>query len=174
MAVKYDILPYVSELGIGPDKMLAHLEKDPALVDAYVDFSLSEHEFAWRASWVIAHFSEKHPRQIDKYAQKYIEKLPKTERDGHVREIISTLTNLNLTEEQESELFDICYELIQSNKRQSSVRAVCFRFMMNLADSYPELKDEIRIIFENIKDYLSPGIRNGMALRLKNDFIIKK
>lgn len=174
MAEKYDILPYVSELGTGPDKMLSHLEKDPALVDAYVDFSLSEHEFAWRAAWVISHFSNKYPRQIEKYAQKYIETLPKIQRDGHIREIINTLTNLNLTEEQESELFEICYELIQSNKRQSSVRAVCFRFMMNLADNYPELKDEIRIIFENIKDYLSPGIRSGMEMRLENDFKIKK
>lgn len=168
MANKFDILPYVSELGIGPDKMLAHLEKDPALVDAYAEFSLSDHKFAWRAAWVIAHFSNKHPQQFEKYTQKYIEILPKLERDGHIREIINTLTNLSLTEEQNSELFDICYELIQSNKRQSSVRAVCFRFMMKLADNYPELKEEIKIIFENIKDYLSPGIRNGMELRLKN------
>lgn len=157
MANKYDILPYVSELGIGPDKMLTQLEKDSALVDAYAEFSLSEHEFAWRAAWVIHHFSDKHPQQIEKYAQKYIEILPKLERDGHIREIINILTNLNLTEEQDGEIFDICYQLIQSNKRQSSVRAVCFRFMMKLADNYPELKEEIKIIFDNIKDFLSQG-----------------
>ncbi|MDD3860908.1 MAG: hypothetical protein PHW83_11975, partial [Bacteroidales bacterium] len=94
MANKFDILPYVSELGIGPDKMLAHLEKDSALVDAYAEFSFSDHKFAWRAAWVIAHFSNKHPQKLEKYTKKYIEILPKLERDGHIREIINTLTNL--------------------------------------------------------------------------------
>lgn len=173
MTKTYDILTYVSELGNGPNLMLSHLEKDSALVDAYAEFSMSEHSFAWRAAWVIHHFSNKYPQQIQKYADKYIAILPKLERDGHIREIISTLINLELTEEQESELFDICYEFIQSNKRQSSVRAVSFKFMMRLADSYPELREEIRIIFENIKDYISPGIRNGMEMRLKNDTLIK-
>jgi hypothetical protein len=168
MNAGYDILPYVSELGTGPSKMLGLLEKDPGLVDAYVDFSLSDHKYAWRATWVIHHFSTKNPQQINKYADLYIDMLSKTDRDGHLREIISILINLKLSEEQESELFDICYELIQSNKRQSSVRAISFRFMMRLADSYPELKEEIKIIFENIKDYISPGIRNGMEMRLKN------
>jgi hypothetical protein len=173
MTKTYDILTYVSELGNGPNLMLSHLEKDPALVDAYAEFSLSEHSFAWRAAWVIHHFSNKYPQQVQKYADKYITILPKLERDGHIREIISILINLDLTEEQETELFDICYELIQSNKRQSSVRAISFRFMMRLADNYPELREEIRIIFENIKDYISPGIRSGMELRLKNDTLIK-
>jgi hypothetical protein len=173
MTKTYDILTYVSELGVGPDKMLSHLEKDAGLVDAYVEFSFTLHKYAWRAAWVIHHFSNKHPQQIQKYADKYIEILPKIERDGHIREIISTLINLELTEEQESELFDICYEFIQSNKRQSSVRGISFRFMMRLAERYPELKEEIRIIFENIKDYISPGIRNGMEMRLKNDTLIK-
>lgn len=168
MTGSYDILTYVSELGNGPNIMLEHLHKDQGLVDAYVEFSMTDHKYAWRAAWVIHHFSNANPEYINKYAARYIEMLSKTDRDGHLREIISILINLKLTEEQESELFDICYELIQSNKRQSSVRAISFRFMMRLAGHYPELKEEIKIIFENIKDYISPGIRNGMELRLKN------
>jgi len=167
MTDSYDILPYVSELGTGPDKMLGLLEKDPALVDAYAEFSLSDHKYAWRAAWVIHHFSTKHPKQVNKYASRYISLLPSLERDGHIREVISTLINLELSEEQTSELFDICFELIQNNKRQSSVRGVSFKFMMKLAADYPEIKEEIRIIFENIKDFISPGVRNGMKLQLE-------
>jgi argonaute-like protein implicated in RNA metabolism and viral defense len=163
----------VSELGNGPEKMLGHLEKDPALVDAYVEFSMTDHKWAWRATWVVHHFSNKHANQINKYADQYIEMLSKTERDGHLREIISILINLNLSEEQEGELFDICYELIQSNKRQSSVRGISFRYMMRLAGRYPELKEELKIIFENIKDYISPGIRNGIEMRLNNEILTK-
>ena len=173
MSANYNILNYVSELGNGPEKMLSHLGKDPALVDAYVEFSMTDHKWAWRAAWVVHHFSNKNPQQINKYADRYIDILSKTDRDGHLREIISILINLALSEEQESELFDICYELIQSNKRQSSVRAISFRFMMRLADRYPELKEELRIIFENIKDYISPGIRNGMEIRLNNKVLTK-
>jgi len=166
MTGSYDILTYVSELGNGPNIMLEHLHKDQGLVDAYVEFSMTDHKYAWRAAWVIHHFSNTNPEYINKYADRYIQILPNLEKDGHIREVVSILINLKLSEEQMSELFEICYTYMQNNKRQSSVRSVCFRFMMNLADKYPELKEEIKIVFENIKDYISPGVRAGMEARL--------
>ncbi|HNQ67250.1 MAG TPA: hypothetical protein PKN32_02645, partial [Bacteroidales bacterium] len=155
-------------------KMLSHLEKDPALVDAYVEYSLSDKEFAWRAAWVIHHYSDTYPENINKYADKYIKLLPNLRRDGYIREVLRILYNLNLNEPQICEVYDICSEFVQNNKVQSSVRAIAFQFIIKVASQYPELQKEIKIIFENIKDYLSPGIRSGMEMRLENDFKIKK
>jgi hypothetical protein len=87
--------------------------------------------------------------------------------------MLKIILNLNLTEEQTSEVFDSCYQLLQNNKMQSSVRSTCFNFLLKVAKDYPELKDEIRIIFENIKDYLSPGIKRGMELRLQKEILTK-
>lgn len=167
-AEKYDILTKVTELGIGPDKMLNDLRKDQVLVDAYVEFSLSDHKYAWRATWVIAHFSKKHPEKLQKHLNDYIKNMYKIKKDGHLRETLKIITNLELNEEQTSEVFDISYELLQNNKLQASVRSTAFYFLMKVAEDYPELREEIRIIFENIKDYLSKGIKHSLEMRLKN------
>lgn len=168
VAEKYDILTKVTELGIGPDKMLNDLRKDQDLVDAYVEFSLSNHKLSWRATWVIAHFSKEHPEQVQKHLNSFIQNLYKIKKDGHLRETLKIITNLKLTEDQTSEVFDICYDLLQNNKLQSSVRYASFYFILKVAEDYPELKEEIKIIFENIKDYLSNGIKHSMEKRLKN------
>lgn len=164
--IKQNISKNLSEFGMGPAIMLLQLEKDAELVDAYAEFSLTDHKYAWRAAWIINHYSKRNPQQLNKYADQYIAFLPKIQRDGQLREIINTLINLKLSEEQSSKLFDICYQLVQDNKRQSSVRGVSFKFMNRLANEYPELKEELKIVFENIKDYISPGIRQGMEQRL--------
>lgn len=169
---KINILISLSEFG-RPAMIISQLENDADLVDTYAEFSLTDHKYAWRAAWIINHYSKKNPKQLNKYADRYITALKNIERDGHLREIINTLINLKLSEEQKGQLFDICYELIQNNKRQSSVRGVCFKFMNRLAHEYPELKKEIKIIFDNIKDYISPGIRHGMEQRVNNEILTK-
>jgi hypothetical protein len=166
---KIDILYYVSELGNGPDNMLKQLEKDASLVDAYVEYSLSDKEYAWRAAWVIHHYSDTYPENINKYADKYIKLLPNLERDGYIREVLRILYNLNLNEPQICEVYDICCELVQNNKVQSSVRAIAFQFIIKVAAQYPELQEEIKIIFENIKDYLTPGIRHSVEYKMNNN-----
>jgi predicted ATPase with chaperone activity len=153
--------------------MLHDLKSDPQLVDAYAEYSLSQEKFAWRATWVIDHYSKINPAQLQKYAVKYIESVKELKSDGHIRETLKILYNLDLDESQTSEVFEICYKLMQNNKLQSSVRVSAFHFMMKVAEQYPDLKEEIKIIFENIKDYLSPGIRNGMEIRLKKVTLTK-
>ncbi|PLX06675.1 MAG: hypothetical protein C0596_15265 [Marinilabiliales bacterium] len=97
-ADKYDILTKVKELGIGPDKMLNDLRKDQALVDAYVKFSLSNHKYAWRATWIIAHFSKEHPELVQKHLNSFIQNMYKIKKDGHLRETLKIISNLKLSE----------------------------------------------------------------------------
>lgn len=164
---KYDILQRVTELGIGPDKMLSDIHTNPELVDAYAKYAFSNEEFAWRAAWVVSHYSRKHPEQIQKYVDSFIKNSKILKKDGHLRETLKIIYNLKLDESQTSELFDICMDLLEDNKRQPSVRMIAFSFIIRVAENYPELHNEIEVIVENIKDFLSPGIKNSMTKRLK-------
>ena len=170
---KTDILQRLSNIGMGSVKMLDEVKTNSEFIDAYVDYAISNEKYAWRAAWVLQHLSQSNPEKLQQHTNKFVSALNNIEIDGHIREMLKIILNLKLTEEQTSEVFDSCYQLLQNNKMQSSVRSTCFNFLLKVAKDYPELKDEIRIIFENIKDYLSPGIKRGMELRLQKEILTK-
>lgn len=170
---KSDILQRLSNIGMGSVKMLDEVKTNSEFIDAYVDYAISNEKYAWRAAWVLQHLSQSNPEKLQQHTNKFVSALNNIEIDGHIREMLKIILNLKLTEEQTSEVFDSCYQLLQNNKIQSSVRSTCFNFLLKVAKDYPELKDEIRIIFENIKDYLSPGIKRGMELRLQKEILTK-
>ncbi len=168
MPVKsYDILKRVSELGIGPQKMLADLDSDPNLVYSYTKFALTDHKFAWRASWLLSHYSKKDTTVLQEYVDEFIQAAKIIKANGHLRETLKIIYNLKLNEEQTSEIFDLCMTLLEDNKRQASVRMIAFSFVLRVSEDYPELQNEIEIIVDNIKDYLSPGISRSMKDRVK-------
>lgn len=164
---KYNIFERVTELGIGPVKMLSDLDNNPELVEAYAKYAISVEKYAWRAAWVISHYSRKHPENVQKYVDNFIKALNTITKDGHIRETLKIIYNLKLDESQTSELFDICMGLLEDNKKQPSVRMSAFSIVIRVAEDYPELQNEIEIIVENIKDYLSPGIKNSFMKQLK-------
>jgi hypothetical protein len=168
-----EILQRLSNLGMGSVRMLTEINTNPELIDAYVDYAISNEKYAWRAAWVLQHLSQSNPEKLQKHSDKFVMALNSIEIHGHIREMLKIILNLKLSEEQTSEVFDSCYQLLQNNKMQSSVRFTCFNFLLKVANDYPELKEEIRIIFENIKEYLSPGIKRGMELRLQKEILTK-
>lgn len=167
MPVKsYDILKKVSEFEIGSQKMIGHLNADSNLVHAYIAFALTDDKYAWRATWLLSHYSNKHTEILQNYVDKFIQSAKSIEANGHLRETLKIIYNLELNEEQISEVFDLCMTLLEDNKRQASVRMIAFNFVYRVAIKYPELQNEIEIIVENIKDYLSPGIIRSMRKRI--------
>ncbi|MDD2635145.1 MAG: hypothetical protein PHW82_06555 [Bacteroidales bacterium] len=162
----YDILQKLTNSNFALNKRLNELCENPDLVDAYIEYTLSENKFAWRASWVISHFACKHPEKVQKFADILINNLNNISKDGHIRETLKTIYKLKLNENQISTVFDFCMRILEDNKRQASVRMIAFNFVLRVAEIYPELQNEISIIVENIKDYLSPGIRNSFIKRL--------
>ena len=167
MKEEYDILSKVSELRIGPKHLTLELSSNPDLVRAYIKYAISQKKHAWRASWVLSHYSEENNLILQKHTSQFIESLKIIEVNGHIRENLKIIYNLELTEDQTGEVFDICLNLFEDNRKQPSVRMIAFNFLYRVAKDYPELHNEILIIFENIKEYLSPGIRNSMRVRLQ-------
>jgi hypothetical protein len=136
------------------------------LIKDFVEYAFSNEKDAWKASWVLSSYSKVHPEDLDIYTDKIISEIKKLKVEGHIRETLKILLNLNLNENQTSEVFDYCISLIEDNKRQASVRSISFQFLIKVAEKYPELKNEILIIFDNVKDFLSDGIKHSIEIRL--------
>ena len=164
---KENILKMISNLGFNNEIIIKSLGSSPELLDSFVEYAISQEELAWRATWILSHYSKKNNRALQKYSSIFIMSLNNIKVDGQLREALKIICNLELSEKQKSEVYDICLGLFKNNRRQSSVRMIAFNFLFKIAKEYPELNNEIFIIFESIKEYLSQGIRKSIAHKLE-------
>jgi len=125
----------------------------------------------WRACWMLFHTMVDNDERIQPKISRLIEVLPDKE-DGHKRELIKILSRMELDDDQEGKLFDICMTIWESVKKIPSVRMMAFRLIVKVISKYPELKSELTYMMEpQYTDSLSPGIRNSVVRQF--DSIIK-
>jgi hypothetical protein len=161
---KENIVNYISNNHFDYRIALKYIENDNTALNEMIKLSLANDKISWRAAWIIFHFTESNNYDfLQNYTSHFLELIPKIKKDGYLREVIKIINKLDLSEEQESEFFDFCLNVLWNNKMQSSVRSVAFQTMLKTANKYPELKTEIITIFEQIKENLTPGIKNSMS-----------
>ena len=143
-------------------ELITLLNNDTTRFDEAIRISLSDEQpQAWRAAWVLNQCINKNDPRIRKIAKKIISTI-KTKEDGHQRELLKLLGNIELTENQEGYLFDICMTIWESVEKSPSVRIVVFRILVKIVKKYPELKNEIEYLTQNhFTESLSPGIKNS-------------
>ncbi len=163
-----NIEPFLNAIGIMQEHTILKLKSNPDLIEEIAEYSFSDNPDAWKAVWILNLYLDRYDGQqiISHYRDAFIENLHKIQKDGHIREIIKLLTKIKLSEEHESEVFDYCFSQLSNNKIQASVRAMSFQFILNAAKKYPEITEEIEYIFEDIKNYLSPGIRSSIQNKI--------
>lgn len=144
-------------------QIVKFLDNNNSYLHQFVEYSMTNNLNAWRCSWILFHYISTYGKdEIQKYADDYISCIFNIKKDGQIRENLKILSKLNLDENQTGELYDFCLELLWNNKLQPSVRVVAFRFMLKVADDYPELRNEIFQVVEQIKDHLSEGIKRSV------------
>lgn len=165
---KINISDYLSGTDFKYRELLELLSKDQKIADGLARYAFSQKNNAWRAVWVLYHYLESNgPNKLQKYAGDFVKLAKSLEQDGYLRETIKIINKLDLNEEQTCEMYDLCMEILWNNKKQASVRAVAFNFLLKTAEKYPELYNEIIVVFERIKEHLSQGIKKSMMTKSK-------
>ncbi len=149
-------------------QIVKFLHQENRYFQMFVDYSITNNINAWRCSWIIFHYlCEYGIDEIQEYSNQYVNSISNIKKDGQIRENLKILSKLNLDENQIGELYDFCLELLWNNKLQPSVRVVAFRFMLKVANQYPELRNEIFQVAAQIKDHLSEGIKRSVENEIK-------
>ena len=146
------------------DKMVAFLKKNPNLFDETLKVSLCDKEpQSWRAAWLLKHYMSKNDERISPSINKILKAVP-TKKDGHQRELLKILLEMELTEKQEGILFDKCICIWEDINKSSSVRSFAFLIITNTVKKYPELISEIGFLTQgHYVETLSPGIRKTVV-----------
>ncbi len=98
---------------------------------------------------------------------KIIDVIPKVI-DGQQRELINVLRIFDLSEMEETLLFDVCVELWCDLKKIPSVRFKAFKYILKVCKKYPDLQNELSLLSEDhYFESLSEGIKRTLLSNLK-------
>ena len=150
------------------NEMVAFLKKNPILFDETLEVSLGDKEpESWRAAWLINHYMTKDDKRIKKNINAILKILP-NKKDGHQRELLKILMEMELTEKQEGVLFDVCFTIWEDISKSSSARGTALLIIFNTVKKYSELITEIEYLTQaHYIETLSPGIRNSVVRIIK-------
>ena len=121
----------------------------------------------WRAAWILCHAMNTSDNRLQSRVGEIIDAIPEKS-DGHQRELLRILHKLTIGEDHEGLLFDVCMALWADLQKASAVRVFAFKHIYNIADRYPELKNEVRLVTDDVYvETLSPGIRSSVRKLIK-------
>jgi len=156
-------------------EMILYLRTNPNSIKEAVALALSEEQpLAWRAAWLLSGSMAENDSRFHTYTGAILSSL-KNRKDGHQRELIKILLNLDINEEYEGLLFDICMNIWEQIGKNPSVRVMAFRFILKMAEKYPEISNEIQFITQkHYLETLSPGVQRSVEKLLQKHKITSK
>jgi len=113
----------------------------------------------WLMTWTLNHYYEAFPHLPSRQQKLIWTFLQETKHDGIKRDLWRILSCVSLDEDLAGEVFESSLRHIPSQHHPIAVRAHAMKTALNIAQSYPELGQELKLVFELLKDEDSAGIR---------------
>lgn len=158
------------------EEIVQSIVMNPSKMEELMECFFSDNiRICQRAAWPLGMLGEKAPELISPYTPQLIKTLhSKNSNDTIVRNILRTWKDMELDEEYEGEIFEICYDHFLNTKNAIAIRVFAMYICTNIACKYPELADELIPEIELNLSHDSPGIRSGSKTSLKRLLSLKK
>lgn len=144
-------------------EMIAYLNSHQEEFREAVQLALNDKQpFSWRAAWLLWSCMEYDDRRIKKHLNKIIAILS-FRNESHQRDLMMILQRMQLNDDQQSRLFDVCTEIWYDIKKKPSVRIGAIRLIMSVAMRHRELLSEVRLMTDTVyTETLSPGAKHSL------------
>ncbi len=123
-------------------------------------FFSDEKKMINRAAWVMSHTVDKYPHLIVPYIGEFIPMLKSHKLVAVRRNIARVLQYVNIPEEYQGELVNVCFDILLNPKDALAVQAFSMTILYNITLEQPELKDELILVIEDMLPNGSPGIKS--------------
>jgi len=145
------------------------MENHPEYFDEAIELAIANKQpYSWRAAWLLWSCMEENDKRIQKYIKKIIDSL-KSKDDGHQRELLKILLQMELKEEYEGILFNLCMDIWEQINKTPSVRINALKFIIKVAKKHPELSQEITFLTQDhYLESLSPGVKHSVSKMMKD------
>ncbi|MBU1095679.1 MAG: hypothetical protein KKB34_04285 [Bacteroidetes bacterium] len=151
------------------DQMILFLKSNPQYFDEAIKLAISDNQpFAWRSAWLLWSCMEENDKRIKKHIKSIVKSIT-TKKDGHQRELLKILYNLEIEEKYEGILFGTCLNIWEEINKSPSVRFTALKFILKIIKNHPELLEEIVFLMQDhYLESLSPGIKRSIERMMKD------
>ncbi len=148
--------------------MIAYMEAHPDDFEEAIELAVSDKQpYAWRAAWLLWSCMKENDRRIQGHIHNIINAIA-GKMDGHQRELLKIILKMELNEEYEGYLFNICTTIWETTGNKPSVRLTAFKIMVKTAKKYPDLSHEIIFLTQaQYLDSLSSAVQKAVSLIIK-------
>lgn len=150
------------------DDMIAYLDNHPEDFNEAIELAISNKQpYSWRAAWLLWSCMDDNDPRVQGCVKKIIDSLWNKE-DGHQRELIKILQRMDLDDEFEGYLFDVCVSIWEKIGKNPSVRMTAFKFIVKIAQKHPDLSHEINLLTQSqYLETLSPAVKKAISKLIK-------
>lgn len=148
-------------------EIIRFLQQHPEYFQEAIQLAIGEKEkVSWRAAWMLWAFLEENDARIKPYLNRIIKNIPKRS-ESQQRELLKIIYLMDLNEQQESALFELCLSIWKEVKMVPSLRYNALKCLMKMMKKHPELENEIRFVTTDIyTENLSHGFKHSVKLML--------
>jgi hypothetical protein len=149
--------------------MISYIAAHPDCFNELIDYAISDKQpYSWRASWLLWSCMQDNDQRLHGHINQLIDAIP-SKNDEQQRELFIILQKMELSEESEGIVFNICVSVWEKIHKKPSVRFNAFKLITKIAKRYPELSNEIEyLIQEQYLDSLSSGARKSILQMSKS------
>jgi len=124
-------------------------------------FLSNDYRLAQRAAWSVSWVAKKSPELIQPYIKDLLDQLPR--KDVHnavIRNSVRILQQVKIPESLHGKLMNNCFSLIESPSTPVAIKAILLTALFNLSISYPEIKNELKLIIEERWNHETPAFKS--------------
>lgn len=113
-----------------------------------------------RAAWPMCKIAIKKHELIYPYLPKMIDKLHDAKHDAIIRNTVRILQDIDIPEDLQGVVFEICFDYLLDVKRPTAIRAFSVKTLFNISKNFPELQEELISELEIQKETGTVGFKN--------------
>lgn len=125
-------------------------------------FLEDEYRVVQRSAWIISLAGQKHPELLAPHLPAMVARMETGGLPSAVkRNVLRVMQEITLPPELHGPVMNACFQYLEDPKEMIAIKAFSMTVLSNLALSYPDIKNEIRVLLEDLLEHdPSPGIRS--------------
>lgn len=150
------------------------MEREPSILTDALKMMFNPNPLkSMRASWLVLHISFVYPELVLPHLKQLIKFLNQTNlHTGAIRNTIRVFQELDLPEKYCGPIFDLCMGYAKNATLPLAVRAFSINTLGNICKKYPELKHEVELVLNELKEFpqapsLNASIKSVSKILLK-------
>ncbi|QJB37578.1 hypothetical protein HF324_06825 [Chitinophaga oryzae] len=133
-------------------------------------FLEDEYRVVQRSAWIISLVAEKHPELMTPHLPEMVARMETGGLPSAVkRNVLRVLQDMTLPPDLHGPVMNACFQYLEDPREMIAIKAFAMTILSNLAVAYPDIKNEIRILLEDLLEHdPSPGIRSRAQKVMKS------